>query len=290
MRSLVMVLAIGALMLGGPVRAFAQQAAPDSESGASLPPTLSFLAGTAADVAPPVAWLSADQTPQTAPAAPPPPKVWTVTLSAGLADTSGNSNTSSVNAAYNLIFDPNQKKNVIKSDGLVLRGKTNGVLSANNDTLNIRDEYQLSARLSVFGQNQYLHDTFKEIGYLVAPTGGLNVKLVDTKPTQFEVSGGAGGEWEKDTGTAVEGSGAVTAAETFVDAITSTTTFNESITALWKANHFGDSLYTSSVSVAVSASTRTQLKLEAHDTFKNQPPPGIKKNDVALLVAFVYKM
>lgn len=40
-------------------------------------------------------------------AAPPPaPKIWTVTASAGLAMTSGNSDTVSTNAAYDITYDP----------------------------------------------------------------------------------------------------------------------------------------------------------------------------------------
>jgi putative salt-induced outer membrane protein YdiY len=50
-------------------------------------------------------------------AAPAPPKIWTVALSAGYALTSGNTDTSSVNAAYDLVYNP-QTKNVVKSDAL----------------------------------------------------------------------------------------------------------------------------------------------------------------------------
>ena len=38
-------------------------------------------------------------------------------------------------------------------------------------------------------------------------------------------------------------------------------------------------------------STRTQLKVELLDTYQNKPPlVTIQKNDVAVLVAIVYKM
>jgi hypothetical protein len=38
-------------------------------------------------------------------------------------------------------------------------------------------------------------------------------------------------------------------------------------------------------------STHTQLKIEVLDTYKNLPPlPTIQKNDVAILMAIVYKM
>jgi hypothetical protein len=52
-----------------------------------------------------------------------------------------------------------------------------------------------------------------------------------------------------------------------------------------------DALFTLGVSLAASMSTRTQLKVEVLDTFKNKPPlPTVQKNDVAVLMAIVYKM
>jgi hypothetical protein len=60
--------------------------------------------------------------------------------------------------------------------------------------------------------------------------------------------------------------------------------------ALWKTKNFDDVLYTFGAGVAASISTRTQLKIELLDTYKNLPPlPTVQKNDVALLMAIVYK-
>ena len=41
------------------------------------------------------------------------PKIWTVAASAGLALTHGNKDSSTVNAAYDLVYDP-QTRNVVK--------------------------------------------------------------------------------------------------------------------------------------------------------------------------------
>lgn len=217
------------------------------------------------------------------------PKIWTVALSAGLALTSGNTDTSTVNAAYDLVYNP-QTKNVVKSDALFLRGKTEGALTANRLGLNVRDEYSLTARAFVFGQNVYLKDDFKQIDYLLAPTAGLGYKLFDTMATKLSVDGSAGGVWEKNPGFDVSSSGAVAAGEKLSQAITSTTTVTQSVTALWKTKNFDDALYTFGVGVAAAISTRTQLKIELLDTYKNLPPlPTVQKNDVALLMAIVYK-
>jgi len=222
--------------------------------------------------------------------APPEPKIWTVQLSAGWALTSGNSDTSSVNAAYDLVYDPHTK-NVVKSDALLLRGKTEGVLSANRFGLNVRDEYSLTPRAFVFVQNVFLKDEFKNIDYLVAPTAGLGYKLFDTMATKLSVDGSAGVVWEKNPGFEVSSSGAVAAGEKLIQTVTATTTITQSVTALWKTKNFDDALYTFGVSVAAAMSTHTQLKIEILDTFKNLPPlPTVQKNDVAVLMAIVYKM
>ena len=218
----------------------------------------------------------------------PPAQIWTINASAGLALTSGNSDTNTINAAYDLTYDP-QRRNVIKSDGLLLRGETEGEISANRFGLNVRDEYRLTTRTFVFGQNQYLRDEFKNIDYLLAPAGGFGYKLFDSAATKLSVDAGLGAVWEKNPDVDVQTSGAVTLGEKFVQTLTATTTLTQTFTGLWKTQNFEDSLITFGAGVAVAISTRTQLKAEVLDTFKNVPPPTVQKNDVAVLMAIVYK-
>jgi putative salt-induced outer membrane protein YdiY len=154
----------------------------------------------------------------------------------------------------------------------------------------VRDEYSLTARTYVFGQNAFLKDEFKQIDYLVAPTGGVGYKLFDTMTTKLSVDGSAGVVWEKNPGFDVSSSGALTLGEKLSQAITPTTTVTQSVMALWKTKNFDDVLYTFGAGVAAAISTRTQLKIELLDTYKNLPPlPTVQKNDVALLMAIVYK-
>ena len=204
--------------------------------------------------------------------------------------TSGNSDTVSTNAAYDITYDP-QQRNIVKSDGLFLRARTERDLTANRLGFNVRDQYRLTPRLYVFGQNQYLKDQFKEIDYLVAPTGGLGYKLFDTAATKLDVDGGVGMVWEKNPGFDVDSSGAIVTGEKLVQTITSNTTLTQTFMGLWKMEDFEDSLFTLGISLAVAMSTHTQVKIEALDTYKNKPPlPTIQKNDVAILMAIVYKM
>jgi putative salt-induced outer membrane protein YdiY len=222
--------------------------------------------------------------------APVEPKSWTLTTSAGLALTQGNRDTSTVNASYDLIYDP-PGRNIVKSDALLIRGKTEGELTGSRLGVNIRDEFKLRDGMFVFGQNQYLRDEFKNIDYLLAPSFGVGRRFFDTEYTKLAFDAGAGGVWEKNPGDEVRSSGAVTAAEKLSQTLTATTTFTQSVTALWKTKEWDDSLYTFSFGVAASISARTQLKVEVLDVYKNRPPlETIKKNDVAVLMALVYKM
>ena len=107
-----------------------------------------------------------------------------------------------MNAAYDLIYDP-QTRNVVKSDALLIRGKTAGEVMASRLGLNVRDEYTLKDGVFVFGQNQYLRDEFKSIDYLVAPGGGVGVRLFNTMQTKLAVDAGVGGVWEKNPGLGV---------------------------------------------------------------------------------------
>ena len=221
--------------------------------------------------------------------APAEPKIWTVAASAGLALTHGNKDSSTVNAAYDLAYDP-QTRNVVKSDALLIRGKAEGELTASRLGVNVRDEYKLHDGLFVFGQNQYLKDEFKNIDYLLAPTGGVGMRVFDTMQTKLTVDAGAGGVWEKNPGLDVRSSGAVVAGEKLIQTLTATTTLTQSVTALWKTKDWDDSLYTFGVGIAATISMRTQLKVELLNTYKSLPPlPTIQPNDVAVLMAIVYK-
>ena len=145
-------------------------------------------------------------------------------------------------------------------------------------------EYTPHTALYVFGQNQYLKDQFKEIDYLVAPTGGLGYKMFDTAATKLDVDGGVGVVWEKNPGFDVDSSGAIATGEKLVQTLTSNTTLTQTFMGLWKMEDFEDALFTLGVSLAVAMSTHTQLKVEALDTYKNKPPlPTIQQNDVAVL-------
>jgi putative salt-induced outer membrane protein YdiY len=221
--------------------------------------------------------------------APAPTGPWTTeTASAGLAFTQGNKDSSSINMGYEVVYDP-KTRNLVKSDGLFLYGKTDGEKTADRLGLNARDEYQLGGRSYAYGQLQYLRDDFKNIEYLLAPTAGVGYRVVDTASTKFSVDAGLGGVWEKAPGASVSKSGAVTFGDKLSRKITANTAISQTFTALYKTSDFSDSLYSFGAALTTSMSAHSQLKVEVLDVYKNLAPTPFNKNDVALVIGFVFK-
>ncbi len=217
------------------------------------------------------------------------PGTWIGTAGAGLALTSGNSDTLNVNLAFDATRDP-KTRTVVKFTGFYLRGEQSDELVANRLSLSFRDQYALNARTYAFGQIEYLRDTFKLIDYLVAPTAGVGYKMIDTAETRFSADGGLGVVWEKNPDLDVRTSVALTAGEKLERQLTATTTFKHSATGLWKANDLADGLYTIAVGVGAKISDQLQLSVDLLDTFKNRPPTAAtEKNDVAVVTALTAK-
>lgn len=219
----------------------------------------------------------------------PPPGPLSGSAGAGLALTGGNTDTSNFTASYDVTYDP-KSRNIVKSDALYLRAKSGGVLTVSRLNFNARDQYQVSSRVFVYEQVQYLRDAFKAIDYLVAPTAGVGYKLVAEPRTAITVDGGLGAVWEKNTGFDVSSSGALTASERLTQKLSDTAGVTQQVTGLWNTSELGDALYTAGAALAAALTTKSQVKIELVDTYKSRPPTAdIKKNDVALVFSIGYK-
>ena len=228
------------------------------------------------------------QTPQPAAPAGPPP-LWTGNAGLGFTMNRGNTSTTNLNISGEATRDP-KTNSVWKLKGLYLRGTTNDALSVDRLVLEGRNERSLTTRVYAFGQLQFLQDEFKDIDYLVAPAGGLGYKLVATPATTFNVDGGFGVKFEKNPGVDQRTDAVVTASDKFEHKLSPAATITQGFSALWSVDDFDDAIYSFSAGIAAAITARTQLKLELLDTYASRPPSAdVKKNDVAVITALVYK-
>jgi putative salt-induced outer membrane protein YdiY len=214
---------------------------------------------------------------------------WTGSFGAGLALTQGNSDTSTLNISYDVSRDTGSAVR-FRSAGVYLRGESDGARTSNRLALDGRVDRRLNEPTSLFGQVQHLSDEFKQIDYLVSLTAGVSQQLARTARTELAVDASAGVVLEKNPGTDVKTDGAVTAGENVTYRLTPTAEITQRSTALWKTNDFDDSLFIFGLALATKVTAQTQLKAELLDTYKNKPPTvEVGKNDVAVLLSFVYR-
>ena len=127
---------------------------------------------------------------QQAPA--PPMSIYSGSFGGGFALTGGNTDTKNFNLTFNLVRDP-KTRNIFKADALYLRSSQNDLLTLHRSALKLRDEYNLSTRVFLFGEVGYLRDEFKDIQWLLAPIAGIGYRLITNDRTSLTVSGGPGG-------------------------------------------------------------------------------------------------
>ena len=236
----------------------------------------------------PVILISALLSPATR-AADAPPSPYTGDFAVGLSLTKGNSDTSNFNLAFNLVDDP-KTKNLLKYDAFYLRASSGGELTVDRTSFGGRDEYTLSPLTYAFGDAHFLRDKFKKIDYLVSPVVGAGHHFIKTDVVDLAAEAGAGAVIESDSGRGRTTNGAIQARQLYHRKLSATSTFDQTASGLWKVGNLGDALYHVDAAVASALTKRSQLKVSLLDDFKTRPPdPSVKRNDLSILAALVFK-
>jgi putative salt-induced outer membrane protein YdiY len=251
---------------------------------------LVFVASPVAAQAPPPIELPGVPLPlPSAPPPPPRPPLWTGSIGVGVSVTSGNADTSTLNVSLD-IATRSDVPNVFKAEVLYLRGDRNGELNLNRQSVRARNEYTRDPHIYVFGQVEYLRDTFKDVVYLVAPSLGMGWKVHDTPAKALAFDVGLGAKAEKSMARRSTTSAAVTANQRWRRQLSSHAAVTQSLGALWTADRFDDALYTLKLGLTADLTRRSQVKIELVDLYKTRPPAAtVVKNDVSAVTAVVYK-
>jgi putative salt-induced outer membrane protein YdiY len=218
-----------------------------------------------------------------------PAKPWTSSIGAGLALTSGNTDTRNYNLTFNTKYDPKTKL-LFKADALYLRGSSNGVLQVDKATADAREEYSISPRTFAFVELNYLRDPFKDVTYFIAPLAGAGYRIIKTATTNLSVDAAAGFQTERSTTLGRTSGGALKSGEDFDQAISPTSKITQKLTGIWKTDDFGDALYHFDAGLATTVAARLELKLAYAYDYKTRPPAvTVKKGDSAFFAALLFK-
>jgi putative salt-induced outer membrane protein len=219
----------------------------------------------------------------------PPPDIWASSIGAGLAITSGNSDTTNINFSFNTKYDP-KTRFVFKADALYLRGEADGETQVDKATAAARGEYTLSDRTFAFAEVSYLRDPFKDIDYFVAPVAGAGYRIIRSDTRNLTVDAAVGAQIESNSLAGTSSGAAVKAGENFDWTISPTSKFTQKLTGIWKAEDFSDALYHFDTGLTTTVATRLELKLAYTYDYKTEPPvPEIEKGDSAFFAALLFK-
>jgi len=228
--------------------------------------------------------LAADAPPPQAP-----PKPWTGSIGAGLALTSGNTDTQNYNFSLTTNYDP-KTRFVFKAEALYLRGSANGVTQLDKSTADARGEYSVSDRTFAFGEVAYLRDPFKGVSFFVAPLVGGGYRIIKSDVRNLTVDGAVGAVVQNNIGLGRSSSGAVKAGENFDWALSSSSKVTQKLTGIWKTSEFSDALYHFDAGLTTTVATRLELKLAyVYDYKTRQPSASVKKGDSSLFAALLVK-
>lgn len=214
---------------------------------------------------------------------------WQSSAGAGVALTSGNTDSQSVNLSFNTEWDPKTVRK-FKADAMYLRGTTNGEKQVDKAAANARYERLVNDRAFWFTEVGALRDPFKDISYLVAPLAGAGYHLIRTDTRILTVDGAVGGIVESGELGGRSTDGAVKAGESFEWSISPTSKLTQKLSGIWKVGDPGDALYHFDAGLTTAIANRLELKLSYLYDYKNEPPsPEIEKGDSALFAAVLWK-
>lgn len=116
---------------------------------------------------------------------------WSGHADLGFTDTSGNSDTSSLNAGFGLAYETGRWTHGLELDGL--RNEDSGVVNAERYEAEGKSQYALSEISYVFGQLDYERDEFAGVFQRTSETVGYGQTLIDSDPHKLvgEISAGA---------------------------------------------------------------------------------------------------
>ena len=224
-----------------------------------------------------------------APPAKPPAKPWASSIGAGLAITSGNTDTKNYNLSFATKYDP-KTKFVFKADALYLRGDSGGVAQVDKASADARGEYAVSERTFTFGEVSYLRDPFKDVNYFLAPLAGAGYRIIKSDVRNLTVDGALGAAIESNAGAGRSNGGAAKAGENFDWALSPTSKVTQKLTGIWKTSDFTDALYHFDAGLTTRVASRADLTLAYVYDYKNKPPSAaVKKGDSAIFAALLFK-
>jgi putative salt-induced outer membrane protein YdiY len=231
---------------------------------------------------------AAGQAAPPAPSAPPPPPPRVEgTGELSFVTTTGNSSTDTIGLAGGVIYRPSPW--VIDSKVAFVRTEANSIVNARSVTASSRLARDLSTRLSLFVQYDFLNSPFAGISQRHTVAAGVSYKAIDDARNTLRLDLGLGAASETPVGKPRTSSGTALGGGAYKLKLSDTSEFTEEARIVESLSHGNDWRFDNSAAVTAKLTTALSLKVSHVTHVVNLPTPGFKKTDTIASAAIVAK-
>jgi putative salt-induced outer membrane protein YdiY len=226
--------------------------------------------------------------PSPSPAAPPsPPPRLEGSGEFGFVATSGNASTQSIGLSGEIFYRPAEW--VLQGKVAFVRQESDRELQAKSFTTLVRAARDLSPRLAVYGQYDFLRDLFAGIEQRHSETAGLAYKLIVSDRQALTVRGGVGVATERRVLDAGGTDGTATQTVLYVLKVSDTSQVTNDFHLEESLAAARDRRMGNEVALSTRINRIFSLKVSNTLRFVNDPVPGFKTTDTITSVALVAK-
>jgi len=221
---------------------------------------------------------------------------WESSAGVGLTLTSGNSDT--LLATANVLTSKKWEKNELGFGATAAYGENDG--DKNTDTASAFGQYNrlLDDRWFAFGRLDFLYDGMAYIDYRVTISAGLGYYIIKNDKMTLSAEVGPGWVAEKVGGEDPAGNSlpgvtdeyfTIRFAERFEYKLTKTTRIWEMAEYMPQIDDWGNYVINAELGIETSISKSVNLRTYLQDTYRSEPAPGAKENDLKLIAGVQYK-
>jgi len=218
---------------------------------------------------------------------PTPTPLWTGNAQLSYAGTSGNTDTSSFGAGFQLFYKPSPW--TFSAEFAMLRASTDDIVTAESYAGKLRASRDLTARIDVFAEGIYYRNTFAGVDSRVGGTAGAGYKIIDEKSLLLRVEAGIGYTHEDPVIGDSFDYAAARAGLNFAWKFSKSAQFTEDVSFTDDLDNSDDWLFRSTTALAADLTSIFALKASYIYLYDNVPTPGFKKRDTITSIALVAK-
>jgi putative salt-induced outer membrane protein YdiY len=209
---------------------------------------------------------------------------WSGFLDTGLSLTRGNSDTLNFALSASAVRKTSRDTITAYANSIFSNNGTAGPTTTTANAIGggLRVDLNVSDRLYVFGLADFYHNQFQQLDLRNVLGGGLGYHVVNTKPTTFDVYGGADFNQSYYSTPLTQKTGEIMVGEYLSHTISNRTTLTERFEFFPNISDTGQYRFTFDAHAVTKLKSWLGWQVSFGDIYVSNPPPGIKGNDLTL--------